>query len=122
MAGPILHFCPRSAWEAARAAGSYAADTLASQGFIHCSTPEQVHVPANALARGRTDLVLLEIDERRLTAPLIWEAGAPADPGGSLFPHVYGPIPVDAVVAVRDYPPGPDGKFPEMSGSAGGDG
>ena len=119
MAGPIVHFCPRPAWEAARATGSYAADTLAAQGFIHCSTPEQVHVPASALARGRTDLVLLEIDEARLTAPLVWEAGDPPDPGGALFPHVYGPIPVDAVIAVRDYPPCPDGTFPAPGGPTG---
>lgn len=116
MAGPIVHFCPRAAWEAARADGRYAADTLATQGFIHCSTPERVHVPANALARGRTDLVLLEIDEARLPSPPAWEAGDPPDPGGALFPHVYGPIPVDAVVAVHDYPPGPDGTFPPMAG------
>jgi uncharacterized protein (DUF952 family) len=108
----ILHFCPQATWEAARAAGSYAADTLAVQGFIHCSTPEHVHIPANARARGRTDLVLLEIDESRLPTPAVWEEGDPPHPDGMLFPHVYGPIPAAAVVAVRDYPPGPDGSFP----------
>ena len=118
MAGPIVHFCPRAAWVAARADGRYAADTLATQGFIHCSTPERVHVPANALARGRTDLVLLEIDEARLPSPPAWEAGDPPDPGGALFPHVYGPIPVDAVVAVHDFPPERDGTFPPMAGPA----
>jgi uncharacterized protein (DUF952 family) len=107
----ILHFCPRAQWESAVSAGSYAADTLASQGYIHCSTPELVHVPATVLARGRTDLLLLEIDEARLPVPLVWEDGDPPHPDGTQFPHVYGPIPVDAVVSVRPYPPNPDGTF-----------
>jgi uncharacterized protein (DUF952 family) len=98
----ILHFCPEAAWRAARAAGRYAADTLATEGFIHCSTAEQVCAVADALVPGRADLVLLEIDESRLTAPLRWEGG---------FPHVYGAIPVTAVVAVHPFRPGPDGRF-----------
>jgi uncharacterized protein (DUF952 family) len=112
----ILHFCPRALWAAAVASGSYAADTLATQGFIHCSTVEQLTTPANALARGRTDLVVLEVDEGRLGAPLRWEHGDPPDPTGAPFPHLYGPIPVSAVVAVHDFPPGPDGRFSLPSG------
>jgi uncharacterized protein (DUF952 family) len=107
----ILHFCPRAEWDAAVAVGVYRADSLASQGFIHCSTPEQVAIPATALARGRRDIVLLEIDEERLTRPAVWEQGDPPDPGGMLFPHVYEPIPVAAVVGVHDYPPESDGTF-----------
>lgn len=107
----ILHFCPEQAWTAARVAGAYTADTLDSEGFIHCSTPDLVHLPANVLARGRTDLVLLEIDETRLPEPPRYEPGDPGDPASPLFPHVYGPIPVDAVVGVRDWRPGPDGTF-----------
>ena len=55
--------------------------------------------------------MLLEIDEERLTRPVVWEQGDPPDPGGMLFPHVYEPIPVAAVLAVRDYLPEPDGTF-----------
>jgi uncharacterized protein (DUF952 family) len=112
----ILHFCPRDQWGAAVSAGSYAADTLKSQGFIHCSTPEQVAVPATALARGRRDIVLLEIDEGKLGKPVVWEEGDPPDPGGKLFPHVYEPIPVAAVVAVHDYLPQADGTFRRPDG------
>jgi uncharacterized protein (DUF952 family) len=110
----ILHFCPRAAWQAA--GDVYRADSLAAQGFIHCSTVDQLATPANALARGRTDLVVLEIDEARLTSPLVWEQGDPPEPDGSPFPHVYGPIAVDAVVAVHDFPPGADGLFSVPSG------
>ena len=111
----ILHFCSRADWTAAQAAGAYRADTLATQGFIHCSTREQAHIPANALARGRTDLVLLSIDESRLPTPVIWEAGDPPDPGGMLFPHVYGPIPIAAVVSADDFQPTADGTFAPLA-------
>jgi uncharacterized protein (DUF952 family) len=107
----ILHFCPRAEWEAAVVAGSYAAPSLAAQGYIHCSTRAQVPTPANLLARGRTDLVLLRIDGTRLTSPLVWEDGDPPDPSGTLFPHVYGPILASAVVGVYDFPPSADGSF-----------
>ena len=69
----------------------------------------------NALVRGRTDLVLLEIDEARLPEPPRWEHGDPTDPETPLFPHIYGPIPVAAVVAVRPYRPGPDGSFAPLA-------
>lgn len=107
----ILHFCSRSDWAAARSAGRYAADTYATEGFIHCSTADQVLLPADAIARGRTDLVLLEIDESRLPEPPRYEPGDPSDPGSMRFPHLYQPLPVDAVVAVHDFPSGPDGRF-----------
>jgi uncharacterized protein (DUF952 family) len=111
----IYHFCPRADWAAAGQAGSYAAESLTTQGFIHCSPADHVHVPATALARGRTDLVLLEIDESRLDPPPVWEDGDPPDPTGKQFPHIYGPIPLDAVVEVREFPPDPDGTFAPLA-------
>ena len=107
----ILHFCPRAAWSDAQACGEYRGDTLASEGFIHCSTADQVHLPANAHVPGRTDMVLLELDPARLTSPVRWEPGDPRDPNSMNFPHVYGAIELDAVIAVHDFPPGPDGTF-----------
>jgi uncharacterized protein (DUF952 family) len=105
----ILHFCSRDEWAAAQAAGEYAGDILGTDGFIHCSTVDLVLLPANAIARGRTDLVLLEVEPSALPAPPRYEPGD--GPGSPLFPHIYGPIPVAAVVAVHDFPPGPDGTF-----------
>jgi uncharacterized protein (DUF952 family) len=107
----ILHICPRRAWEDAVAAGVYEGDTLATDGYIHCSTPEWVHLPATLRFRGRTDLLLLEIDEARLPVPVTWEEGDPPHPGGALFPHLYAALPIDAVVATAEYQPEPDGSF-----------
>jgi uncharacterized protein (DUF952 family) len=107
----ILHICPRDAWEAAQSAGVYEGDTLASQGYIHCSTPELVHVPATLRFRGRADLLLLEIDEARLPVPVTWEQGDPPTPDRRLFPHLYSRLPLDAVVAIHEYPPNADGTF-----------
>lgn len=103
----IFHFCSVTDWQAAQSTGEYRAASLDEVGFIHLSRADQVHLPANAIARGRTDLVLLEVDEARLLEPPRYEDGG----DGMLFPHVYGHIPVAAVVAVHDFPPGPDGTF-----------
>ncbi|GAB3576000.1 DUF952 domain-containing protein [Amycolatopsis endophytica] len=103
----ILHLCGADEWRGE----DYRAPSLDTVGFIHCSDPGTVAIPANALYRGRTDLVLLEIDPARLDVPLRWETGEPPHPEGVVFPHVYGRIPVEAVVAVHPFPPGPDGTF-----------
>lgn len=111
----ILHITSRAEWADAQVRGEYLAPSLQSEGFIHCSTERQVLHVAAAFYRGRTDLVLLVIDESRLTPELKWEppAGPPA-PGISeadLFPHVFGPVNLAAVSAVIDFPPNPDGTF-----------
>jgi uncharacterized protein (DUF952 family) len=111
----IYHFCPRGDWDAAAPTGSYVADSLETQRFIHCSPLDHVHLSATMRAAGRTDLVLLEIDEALLDPPAVWEDGDPPHPTGKQFPHVYGPIPVAAVVAVRDLKPEADGTFAALS-------
>lgn len=90
----------------------YRAPSLDTEGFIHCSDPGTVHLPANRLFAGRDDLVLLRIDPAVLDVPLRWEPGQPTDPAGVWFPHVYGPIPPAAVVAVHPFLAGPDGFRP----------
>ncbi len=107
----VCHIAPRVAWEAALAAGVYRADSLNVEGFIHCSTPEQVVPVANALFRGQAGLALLCIDPAKLTAPLVYEP-PPEDPTSEQrFPHLFGPLNLDAVIAVLDFPPNPDGTF-----------
>ncbi|HEV8556496.1 MAG TPA: DUF952 domain-containing protein [Actinophytocola sp.] len=102
----ILHIVPRGDY---RPGESYRAASLQTEGFVHCSDFGTVHLPADRLFAGRTDLVLLEIDPARLDVPVCWEPGVPASPDGVRFPHVYGPIPAAAVVAVHDFAAAEDG-------------
>jgi uncharacterized protein (DUF952 family) len=109
--GAIIHICNRRDWEAALKTGTYQADSLASSGFIHCSLPSQILTVANHYFQGQKDLILLWIDPHRLHAEVRWET---AETG--IFPHVYGPINVDAITAVLDFPPDKDGIFRSVPG------
>jgi uncharacterized protein (DUF952 family) len=113
----LVHLCPSDEWSSAIVQGELRPESLASVGFVHLSTPEQVHLPANRLYRGRDDLVLLHIDPSRLDSPIRWELGVSTDPESMLFPHLYGTLPVDAVISVTSYRLGADGSFPPVGES-----
>ncbi len=105
MSTPLLHLITATQWHAGGTVQP------GPWGFVHLSTPEQVHLPANRLHGGRTDLLVLYIDPARLHSEVRWEPGVPADPASMRFPHLYGPLPATAVVAVLPYRPGLDGIF-----------
>jgi uncharacterized protein (DUF952 family) len=107
----ILHISDQPEWEQALATGEIRTPSLAAQGFVHCSDFGTMHLPANAIYTGRTGLRLLVVDPALVPAPVRWEAADPPQPGGPLFPHVYGPIPLTAVVGTHDLPPAADGTF-----------
>jgi uncharacterized protein (DUF952 family) len=109
----IYHIATAADWRRAQRDGQYATSTigrtLAEEGFIHASTQAQVADVANAFYHDvAEDLVLLVIDPARLRAPLRYEDVPGAD---APFPHIYGPLTVDAVLAARPFRPGPDGTF-----------
>ena len=101
----IFHITTRAEWEAATAAGAYEAPSLATEGFIHLSESQQVQPTANRRFRGATDLVLLRVDTDRVSAPLKYEIGEPTT--GEEFPHIYGPLNLDAVTEAIPFPDGP---------------
>ena len=105
----IFHVTPRISWYAAQKSGAYAADSLAGEGFIHCSKVDQILRVANTFFAGQNGLAILTIDPSRLVPELHWEPGT--DLTTELFPHIYGPINLDAVVLVSDFEPGADGRF-----------
>ena len=109
----ILHIVARADWESALARGLYVPPSLDAEGFIHCSTSAQILRTANRFYRGQAGLIILCIDESRLDAAPRYESPdstsgeAPAD----LFPHLYEPLNLNAVVQVIDFPCGADGTF-----------
>jgi len=110
----IFHITTPAVWEAAQAAGAYTSDSLETEGFIHCSDADQVTWVANTRFAARTDLIVLHVDEAQLTATVVREN---LEGGTTLFPHVYGPLPVAAVGAVTALTPGPDERFAFPVGS-----
>ncbi|GIV66750.1 MAG: DUF952 domain-containing protein [Chloroflexota bacterium] len=89
----IYHIAESQAWFNAIESGSYYADSLSSEGFIHCSTREQVMEVAERLFSKRTDVVVLEIEQTNLPIEVKYETA----PNGKSYPHVYGEIPLEAV-------------------------
>nr|BAL58275.1 glutathione S-transferase domain-containing protein [uncultured Chloroflexota bacterium] len=100
----LFHLLPREEWVLAKQQGEYRPQSLEEEGFIHLATGEQIATVRNRLYSDRSDLVLLVIDEMRLDAPLRWETPEIVFVGveGWRFPHLYGPLNLNAVVQVLD--------------------
>ncbi|WP_299485093.1 DUF952 domain-containing protein [Acaryochloris sp. IP29b_bin.137] len=104
----IFHIAQEADWSAAQTTGEYKALSLATEGFIHCSDQHQVLEVAHRLFKGRQDLVLLNIDPSRLEVVVRYEN---CEGGQELYPHVYGCIPLAAVITVCPLRPNAAGKF-----------
>lgn len=103
----IYHLALRHAWEvASEEREPYRRSTidrsLDDEGFIHCSYRDQVQGVADRFYGGRTDVLLLTIDTSKVEAEVRAENG---------FPHIYGPVPIEAVVRVEPVPWGDDGRL-----------
>ncbi len=93
----IYHVTTASEWKEAKQKGFYETPSLKEEGCIHCSQPEQVPGVLERYFSGKTGLVKLVIDTDKLTSQFIYDwSPSIAD----TFPHVYGPINVDAVIEV----------------------
>lgn len=113
----IYHITTRDAALASRKIGEYRPESLETDGFIHFSQRHQVLGVANAFYRGQAHLVLLVVEPSRLKAELKYEppvhpsASDSAPPAENLFPHLYGPLNMDAVVEMIDFLPDKNGYF-----------
>ncbi len=104
----LLHIISQENWERARELGELIDPSLESEGFIHCSYADQVLLPANALFSGQSDLLLLVIDPAILSSALVIEDSYGS---GTEFPHVYGPIELEAVISTVPFPASDDSLF-----------
>ena len=106
MTEKIAHISTKADWIKAEEIGEYRAESLDSEGFIHCSRLEQLLKVANVFYPKQADLVLIWMDPERLASELKWE-----ESDGDVYPHLYGPVNLDAVATVLDFPPNSDGYF-----------
>jgi uncharacterized protein (DUF952 family) len=95
----IYHVTTALAAREAEESGEYVPDAFAVEGFIHCSYAHQVQGVLERIFRGRTGLVVLEIDPARLGCRVVDEN---LEGGTELFPHIYGRLPLSAVVGIRE--------------------
>lgn len=109
----IYHITTPDLWDIALSRGSYAAASLETEGFIHCSEERQVERSLNRFFRGEREVVVLTIDPARLVNELKYE---PAD--NDSFPHLYGELNLEAVTATDELTPAPDGSFMYGAGLA----
>ena len=106
MAEKIYHITSKSEWQ--KTEDVYRSERLETDGFIHCSYPEQLVDVANSNFRGRDDLVILAIERSKTGCEVVDEN---LFGGDMLFPHVYGAIPVKAVFDVIPFPCDDEGFF-----------
>ena len=93
----IYHVTTKQEWKAAQEKGYYTAPSLKTEGFIHCSEEQQVKGVLERYYKGKTDLLKLVIDPQKLQHELKYELALSVNEN---FPHLYGPINLDAVVDV----------------------
>ncbi|HUS42612.1 MAG TPA: DUF952 domain-containing protein [Ilumatobacteraceae bacterium] len=107
---PIFHMALPDDWATAFATGEYRMSTrgvtLDQEGFIHCSTREQLQDTANRFYADLEQIVVLTIDPRLVPSAIVYEPPAPGL--DVLFPHIYGPLPVAAVNLATTWTRGPD--------------
>lgn len=104
----IFHIAQEVDWQAAKNLGKYQASSLTTEGFIHCSDQHQVLEVAHRLFQNRKDLVLLEINPQLLDMEVRYEN---CEGGEEQYPHIYGAIPLDAVLNIFPFTPNLIGKF-----------
>lgn len=108
---PLIHLPSRHEWKACVCEGLYRPQSLAEGGFIHLCRPEDAVMVANLLFADVEDLLIVAIDSRRLRAELRLN---PEKPGAFAWPHLSGPLNLEAVVGVLPYRRRPDGRYPRL--------
>ncbi len=110
----IYKICPALLWKTAEKTGFFAGAPIDIQdGYLHFSTGKQTRETAAKHFAGQDDLLLVAIDADSLGPALRFEPSR----GGDLFPHLYAPLPLAAVLWVKPLPLGADGGhvFPDLS-------
>jgi len=94
----IFHIIPKDEWLKQKAGGEYSPLSLRNEGFIHCCKADQVLKVAQAFfGRLACELLLLRIFEQDVLPPIRYETPAEAPMSNIKFPHIFGPLNLNAV-------------------------
>ena len=93
----IYHITTSAEWEAAKKQGFYLPKQFEQDGFIHCSVERQIPGVIDRFYKGVSGLVKLTIEKQKVEKPILFEL---AHDINEMFPHIYGPLNIDAVVEV----------------------
>lgn len=104
----IFHVTQIQQWEEHKKYGEYIPESLDTEGFIHCSKGNQVANVANRKFAGQQDLLLLVIDRATVKSNIKYEID---DETGEKYPHIYGPLNMDAVIDKIELQPDSEGQF-----------
>ncbi|WP_088013744.1 DUF952 domain-containing protein [Gottfriedia acidiceleris] len=104
----ILHIIENKDWQNTINSEEYSPPSLNNEGFIHCATLEQTVEIANLFFKGATDLKILCINEEKTKSKIVYED---TENFGQLFPHIYGPLNLDAIFKVVDFNSDENGQF-----------
>ncbi|PWV87370.1 uncharacterized protein (DUF952 family) [Paenibacillus cellulosilyticus] len=104
----IIHITTQDRWKEAKNKGHYDHESIAKEGFIHCSSLDQVLIVADNLYKGQEDLLLLLIEEEKVKHKIIWEDLYNLN---ELYPHIYGVLNLEAVINTYLFKPNPEGTF-----------
>jgi len=93
----IYHICLPKEWIERSVNGFYHHPSLESEGFIHCSTSAQLNDTIERFFADDEKIIILQIGVSHLVPELKFELAPTLN---ELFPHVYGPINIDAIMHV----------------------
>ena len=94
----IYHIVRPETWELIKDQSSYSAESLDTEGFIHCSYDHQLGGVLQRYYQDADNVVVMKIDVAKLTSKLVSEPST----RGESYPHVYGPINMDAVAGIEE--------------------
>jgi uncharacterized protein (DUF952 family) len=94
----IYHIVLPEIWEKFKNEKFYEAESLQTEGFIHCSFAKQIETVLNRYYKNAERVLLLEIETEKLTSELINEPST----GGEVYPHIYGNINAEAIVGNKE--------------------
>jgi uncharacterized protein (DUF952 family) len=104
----ITHIIDSERWGKAKEVGYYEPESLRQEGFIHCSSINQVIKVANNIYKGKQGLKILLIDESKVKPDIIWEDLYNLN---ELYPHIYGVLNLDSIIIEHEFNPREDGTF-----------